>query len=205
MPYLPFARLAAFAPTFRSAAASTKGAVRVGSLRRAGVALLAAAAAAALGADGLSVPQDVLTDSRWQGRVETDSSLLRTLPMGMGLVGPAQGVQTTRLLGDFALDAWRLGSTAGLRVSSGLLFNQRLSPSGALPEVREAWPYVGLGLGHVGTRGDWGFQADFGLAAESLGAAVRLGRMLNGGVSVGDALRDLRLQPVVRLGMNYRF
>ena len=41
------------------------------------------------------------------------------------------------------------------------------------------------------------------MAAQSPGATLRLGRVVNGGLSVGDALRDLRLQPVVRLGVTY--
>ena len=52
---------------------------------------------------------------------------------------------------------------------------------------------------------NWGFNADVGMAAQSLGATVRLGRAFGGGLSMSDALRDLRLQPVVRLGVTYSF
>ena len=43
------------------------------------------------------------------------------------------------------------------------------------------------------------------MAAQSLDGAVRLGRVLGGSIGVGDALRELRLQPVVRLGVTYSF
>jgi hypothetical protein len=99
----------------------------------------------------------------------------------------------------------RFGQTSGLRLTSGLLLNQRMGPLAADADPRNAWPYLGVGLSGNGARGDWGFQADVGMAAQSLGATVRLGRVLNGGLSVGDAVRDLRLQPVVRLGMTYSF
>jgi len=111
-----------------------------------------------------------------------------------------------RPLGDYPLEALRFNQTSNLRVTSGLLLNQRFGPLGSADvDSRNAWPYLGLGLSGNGVRGDWGFQADFGLAAQSLGATMRLSRVLNGGLSVGDAVRDLRLQPVVRLGMNYSF
>lgn len=158
-------------------------------------------------ADGLTVPAGGLGGAGWQARMELDSSLPSSLSglSGFTTVTPS-GLQTARLLGDYPLEALRFNQTSNLRVTSGLLLNQRFGPLGnADGDSRNAWPYLGLGLSGNGVRGDWGFQADFGLAAQSLGAAMRLGRVLNGGLSVGDAVRDLRLQPVVRLGMNYSF
>ena len=68
-----------------------------------------------------------------------------------------------------------------------------------------AQPYAGIGYSGTGLRGDWGFSAELGLAAQNPGAAAQFGRMFNGGVSLGDTVRDLRLQPMIRLGMNYAF
>jgi hypothetical protein len=50
----------------------------------------------------------------------------------------------------------------------------------------------------------WGFSADFGLMALSPGSAVKLGRVL-GGQSLDDVLRDMRLSPLVQLGVSYSF
>ncbi len=155
-------------------------------------------------ADGLTAPADGLGGPRWQARFELDTTLARGGAAAFGL-GQVSGLQTARLLGDYRFDALRFGQTGGLRLTSGLLLNQRVGPLGADVDARNAWPYFGVGLSGNGARGDWGFQADFGLAAQSLGSAVRLGRVLNGGLSVGDAVRDMRLQPVVRLGMTYSF
>lgn len=159
-------------------------------------------------ADGLTAPNgtfDGLGGVGWQMRLELDNSPARG-SLQRAAPGPSSGLQTARLLGDFPLDAWRFGANTGLRVTSGLVLNQRFNPLGhAEADNRDAWPYLGLGLGGNGLRGQWGFQADVGLAAQSLGSAVRLGRVLGGGLSVGDAVRDLRLQPLVRLGMNYSF
>ena len=64
--------------------------------------------------------------------------------------------------------------------------------------------YSRIGYSGVGQRGDWGFNADLGLSAQNPGAALQLGRMFNG-ASLGDTVLDLRLQPMIRLGMNYSF
>lgn len=159
-------------------------------------------------ADGLTAPTSTLDapgSVGWQMRLELDSSAAGNTLQRPALAS-AGGLQTARLLGDYPIDAWRLGPTTGLRVTSGLVLNQRFNPLGSADaDNRDAWPYLGLGLSGNGLRGNWGFRADFGLAAQSLGSAVRLGRVLGGGLSVGDAVRDMRLQPLVRLGMNYSF
>jgi hypothetical protein len=166
---------------------------------------LLAASTASL-ADGLSVAPNALALPRWQVRMELDSTTLRTVrpemaPFGLGA---AASQQTAMLFGDYRLDALRFGQTGGLRLTSGVVLSQRTGAYAADPDARSAWPYLGIGYSGNGERGDWGFSADIGLAAQSLGATVRLGRVFQGN-SVGDALRDLRLQPVVRFGMTYSF
>lgn len=155
-------------------------------------------------ADGLNASTISLGGSRWQARVEVESPALRVEGLAAG-AGPRAAMQSAWLMGDYQLDALRFGQTGGLRLTSGLLFTQRQGLSTADTETRTAWPYVGLGYSGQGARGDWGFNADLGMAAQNLGATLRLGRVINGGLSVGDALRDLRLQPVVRLGVTYSF
>lgn len=179
------------------------------------LALLLCALPWSAGADGLAIPAGGLGGpgvgqgwgQGWQARLALDSTLPRSDAQAFALGPVASGLQTARLLGDYRLDTLRFGQTDGLRLTSGLLLNQRLGPLGTDTDARNAWPYLGLGLGLSGNgaRGDWGFQADVGMASQSVGATVRLGRVLNGGLSVGDAWRELRLQPVVRLGMNYSF
>ena len=139
-----------------------------------------------------------------QARVEVENLSMRIGGLAAG-TGPGASVQSARLLGDYQLDALRFGQTGGLRLTSGLLLAQRQGLSTADTETRPAWPYVGPGYSGNGPCGAWGVGADFGMAAQSLGATLRLGRVVNGGLSVGDALRDLRLQPVVRLGVTYNF
>ena len=165
------------------------------------VSLTTFAAPAFAGGNGLVPAADTL-GSRWQARIEVDTVPNYNLGAGIPL-GPASIVQMTRLLGDYQLDTLRLGQTSGLRLTGGVLLNSRLPIVGADP--RGAWPYFGIGYAGNGARGDWGFTADVGLAAQNPGAVNRFGGVFNGRVDLNDALRDLRLQPVIRLGVTYNF
>ena len=162
------------------------------------------------GGDGLVAPANALSSSRWQSRLEVDkpSSLLRGLTTHWAF---GAQVSTARLLSDYALDPLRLGShgqTGGLHLTSGLLVtlrnNLNLWGPASANDAAFAQPYAGIGYSGIGQRGDWGFNADLGLSAQNPGAALQLGRMFNG-ASLGDTVRDLRLQPMIRLGMNYSF
>ena len=44
-----------------------------------------------------------------------------------------------------------------------------------------------------------------GLMALNAGSAVRFGRLLSGTQSVDELVRDLRLTPVLQLGVSYSF
>ena len=165
------------------------------------LALAAFTAPALAGGDGLVASPDALSP-RWQLRIEVDTRLSFGLWAGEPL-GSASSVQTTRLLSDFQLDALRLGQTGGLRLTGGLLLNSRLPNASADPHG--AWPYFGIGYAGGGVRGDWGFSADVGLAAQNPGAVGRFGSVFSGRVDLNDALRELRLQPMIRLGVTYKF
>lgn len=173
--------------------------------------LVAAASVAALlatftapvlaGGNGLLAAPDAF-GSRWQARIEIDTIPNYNLGAGIPL-GASSIIQMTRLLSDYQLDTLRLGQTSGLRLTGGVLLNSRLPIAGADP--RGAWPYFGIGYAGNGARGDWGFTADVGLAAQNPGAVGRFGGVFNGRVDLNDALRDLRLQPMIRLGVTYNF
>lgn len=104
-----------------------------------------------------------------------------------------------RLYSDYYLATPRLGDTGGARLTGGLLLGSRSRPLLAeVPEGLQAWPYVGVGYSGASARHGWGFNADLGLAAQSPGA-LRLGQRLD------DAVRELRLQPLLQLEVSYRF
>ena len=171
-----------------------------------------ASACAQAGGDGLVAPRGAFDDQRWQPRIEFDGPgvLSRGLTTHWSLAGTPL---TARLLGDYHFEASRLGQSGGLRLTSGVLLNLRGSANlwaiGLPNDTAPAQPYAGIGYSGFGARGDWGFNADLGLTALNPGATlhstVQLGRVFSGGANLSDAVRDLRLSPVVRLGMYYSF
>ncbi|MEO7852364.1 MAG: hypothetical protein ABIR94_08950 [Rubrivivax sp.] len=66
-------------------------------------------------------------------------------------------------------------------------------------------PYVGVGYSGIHAKSGWGFWADVGLVARNPGNALGFGRVLSGTQSAEDLVRDLRLTPLVQLGVNYSF
>lgn len=64
-------------------------------------------------------------------------------------------------------------------------------------------PYVGVGYSSLASQQGWSFSADLGVVSLSPGKAVRFGR---GGVQgLDEVVRDLRLTPVLQLGVSYAF
>jgi hypothetical protein len=67
-------------------------------------------------------------------------------------------------------------------------------------------PYVGLGYTDLPSRtGGWGFRADLGLMALSPQSAVKFGNALSGAQGIDDLLRDMRLSPLIQIGVSYSF
>ncbi len=154
---------------------------------------------------GLLAPVNGLGGAFWQARFERDLGSPTSAPGAMTLPLPTAGTQTLRLLGDYQFSTLRLGDTGGLRLTGGVLINLRAisSASGSLigSDNANALPYAGVG--YASQRGEWGFSADLGLAAQGL-SSVRLDRLLSGGSALGTD-GAIRLQPVVRLGMSLAF
>jgi hypothetical protein len=128
----------------------------------------------------------------------------------------------------------RAGEAGGFRATSGVLLGSQLGiwggPSAASP-IGSAFsverhtfsllspargvelagqdsgtvPYLGLGYSGSSAKGGWGFSADLGLMALNPGNAVRLGRVLGGGPTLDDVLRDMRMSPLVQVGASYSF
>jgi len=66
-------------------------------------------------------------------------------------------------------------------------------------------PYVGIGYSDLSLKSGWGFWADVGLVVQSPGSALGMGRVLWGNQGVDDLLRELRMAPMLQLGVNYSF
>ena len=198
----------------------------------AALALVPFGAAWAIEGAGLTPRSDSAQWPRLQGRLSlgTTASALRADP-----THPESNAATLSglsLLGDyyFSRSPLRLGQGGGFRATSGIFVGARsLSLLSTTPNAlgrsfsverrnfgltpaadnassdAAAVPYLGVGYTGLSTKGGWGFSADVGLMARSPGSAVKLGRVFSGTQSLEDLLREMRLSPLVQVGVSYSF
>jgi hypothetical protein len=194
-----------------------------------------AAAVAPIGraqaADGLSPPPGTDVWPQWQARITVNTATLAPVTLAPSRDAARTAVQSGAVLGDFYLDAPGLRlpqSLGGLRATGGLLLGARgLAPGGGavsaasgrfglvlqnagLPATvadgaTDAVPYLGIGYTGLAAKGGWGVTADVGLVAENPAGASRMGRAVFGNSGFEGALRELRLSPVLQLGVRYAF
>ena len=188
-----------------------------------------AAAAPTQAQNGLQAPTAATSWPQWQGRFAlglspqtlNDSTRLR----GSSLLGDYYFYRhpmtsLTSPLGGFrATSGLMLGGSSTRRLLTGLgadlTSGRAVGLSGGLLSLQPlGWPnesdnnnasYLGLGYTLMSLRGGWGLSADIGLATTTrsnaaLGSGLGLGRS-----SLEDNLRDLRLTPLLQLGLSYSF
>jgi hypothetical protein len=183
--------------------------------------------------NGLSASAGGPPWARWQGRVSVStgtpqwrSEMLRSEPFGLK-------VQGITLMGDYYFTRSRLGEhgAGGFRATSGVLVGQGAlwtsQPASGigtglsvgqrntslfsglagseLTSESTTVPYVGVGYSGLSPKGGWGFAADVGVKALQAGTPVRFGRAVNGSPSLDELVRELRLTPVLQLGVSYSF
>ena|SRR5688572_12773082 len=177
-------------------------------------------------AQGLTFDENTAFGPRLQARVGLNTSA--ALSDG-GNVSWQQ--QAGVLLGDYYFSRTRLGAgqvSSGFRATSGVMLGQRSlalgtpalaqsagiglttlrQPRVALPGLEvaaEPWaavPYIGVGWSGGSVRGGWGVSADFGVAGRSYGSG---GLRVSGHQSLDDLLRELRITPMVQVGVSYAF
>lgn len=171
---------------------------------------------------GLTINPEQTPWPRWQARVglSTTSPLRSELGLGSGQL------QGGRLLGDYYFvnspSFGLAGVSGGFRATSGLLLSPRgpslsmatvPAPGGSLSVSQQTSssdlsgdpsrtvPYLGFGYTGLSAKGGWGITADVGVMALNPGSGLRLGR----GQSLDDVVRDMRLTPVLQLGVSYSF
>lgn len=181
------------------------------------------------------VPTDTNLWPRWQGRLALGTYSPALHPDAMNPESQGLKLGGASLLGDyyFSRSLRGPGSGGGFRATSGLFVGSRstsllwtspaaslggraftvdrrgLGASGIASPVDPnadpgAVPYVGVGYTGLAGKGAWGFSADLGVMALNPGSAVKLGRVFTG-QSLDDTLRDMRLAPLVQLGVSYSF
>ena len=177
-------------------------------------------------ADGLNLPQ-------LQGRVTLEMGVVANAaapPVGTASLGgwsvlgdyyfSRSGAHEDAASGFRATSGVFLGSRLGIWgghsqavLSNSLISVERHSfsllapPQGAEGANAESatLPYLGLGYSIGSLKSGWGFSADLGLLAQSPGSVARFGRAFGGGQSLDDALREMRLSPLLQVGVSYPF
>jgi hypothetical protein len=185
---------------------------------------LALVAGWAWGQEGLRPPPDAPWP-RWQTRLEVIGPLTPA-PSAPNADSPAAR-PGARVFGDYYLldlgDAVD-GFAGGLRATSGLTVGARGLATGMPPGIGGsglAWrdrdpmggrdlsatslPYLGLGVTGLSLRGGWGVSADIGLAGYDPAGGLRPGRAGAELNAAEEVLRELRLTPVLQLGVSYSF
>jgi hypothetical protein len=66
-------------------------------------------------------------------------------------------------------------------------------------------PYLGIGYSNLWGKSGWSFSADLGVVSQSPGNVVRFGRVFGGSQGLDEVIRDMRLAPVIQLGVSYSF
>lgn len=182
--------------------------------------------AGASAAQGLSLPAAETLWPQWQARITlltTHGAALALAPLSDSGAAPS-GLRGGALIGDYVFATPTFGQ---FRASGGLLSGhlgglplvnalagQRLGVA-VQRSVAPAWapgaetpatlPYIGFGFSGAAGLDGLSLTADLGLVAERPKAAVGLGRALFGNQGMERSLRELRLAPVMQLGVRYTF
>jgi len=189
----------------------------------AGAIVLAAPSLPATAQVGLAPPA---ADRLWpdlQARIVLQTSpMWSAQPVALvrpGEAAPLRGVRGGALFGDYVFARRSLGSfraTGGLVLgawsgapmtlpTSGARFGLDLLDSAAPGGEWSALPYVGLGYNSPAVWGALSVTADLGLVAGRPSGVGDVGRALLGNQALDAALRELRLAPLVKLGVRYEF
>lgn len=190
----------------------------------AGLLGLAAAPVLAADADSPTSNPDQSPWARWQGRLSLGSTSPAWRPGS-----DSSKLTNVSVMGDYYFSRSLVGpgSAGGFRATSGLILGPRVSLATGQPGLaaggafsigsrlfgQNAMPYTGdsngdnatlpyLGFGYTGlsSRNGWSFSADLGLVAQTPG-----GLKLIRSQSLDDALREMRLAPLVQVGVSYAF
>lgn len=176
---------------------------------------LAVPAAAVTTGTGL-MPADSERGSRWQARVSVNDSATRLPAWSEAGLKP----RSIGVLGDyyFSRSTWIAQTVGGFRATGAMFLGNQAADASPLARFGlytltqgngvtaglMATPYAGVGYSATSLRQGWGFSADLGLLSPRTSQAGRLrpGANMQG---IDDLLRDMRLAPLLQVGVSYSF
>lgn len=175
-------------------------------------------------ADGLAAPRAESLWPQWQARVALQTTVTpRSNPWALvERSDQPRTAQGAALLGDYYFAQPLLGH---FRASGGLMFGALGGAPNAVANGSRSglWfqslggatttaadplgtvPYLGLGFTSSAWRKAWYLTADVGWVAEQPSALGGVSRALQGSLGWDQALRDMRLAPLVQLGVRLAF
>jgi hypothetical protein len=197
----------------------------------AGALALLSTAALAADNDARQPGADPLEWSRWQGRLSLSTP---STPARLGADNSVARFGSASLMGDYYFSRSLVGARqlGGFRATSGLIVGPRsllgsaqggfasgnafsigsrstgLAPlplTGDVSAETTTATYLGVGYTNLSVRSGWSFNADLGLVGSGTGSGARLGRGLSGGQNLDDAVREMRMTPLLQLGVTYAF
>lgn len=186
---------------------------------------LLTATTAAIAANGLAVPAAETLWPQWQARITVMTAGASTLSGAWFDSGASpRGVQGGAVFGDYIFASPSFGSfrasgglmsgslgglpllnaNAGTRLGVSLTSNSvpAYVPGGEAPATL---PYFGLGFTGATALAGLAITADLGVIAERPSAATGLGRAIFGAQGMERSLREMRLGPVMQVGVRYTF
>ena len=144
---------------------------------------------------GLGLLGDVYFGSSRVGRSASAAGFRATSGVLIGARSPLLGgAAPTSTSGPFATDRRLFGASSSA-----------LAGSADASVDSSTVPYIGIGYSNLSPKSGWHFSADLGIVSQSPGNVVRFGRVFGGSQSLDDVVRDMRLAPVVQLGVSYSF
>ncbi len=187
--------------------------------------LSAALPIAAVAGQGLITPPADALWPQWKARIAVQTASVSPLSLSRLLEGSPtpRSWQGGALLGDYyfatpAFGSFRasgglmVGSTGGaplLSAAAGARVGLTVQASGFSPtpgtESAGAVPYLGLGFTSAAWWDVLSVTADLGWVAEQPSAAGAVGRAIFGNQGKDNAWRELRLSPVLQVGLRYAF
>jgi len=178
---------------------------------------------AAQAAEGLVPPAADLLWPQWQARIAVQMAALSPLALSslLDTTAGARALQGASVLGDYIFAAPSFGS---FRATGGLLIgNARGAPllsaaagprlgvslqsgAAAVPgqDAAGTLPYLGLSFSSAALLPSLSVSADIGWVAGQSSSLAGGGRPLFG-TQANSGLRDLRVSPVLQLGLRYAF
>ena len=70
-------------------------------------------------------------------------------------------------------------------------------------ETSGTLPYIGIGYSNLSPRSGWSFSADLGLVSLRPATRSASAGVFGGSQNLDDVVRDMRLTPLVQLGVSY--